>query len=149
METAYLIDKLKLEFNFVEKYNLRFDKEVVLNQDFEDSISIRLITNENNSREIYLTLYPREKYKITFGISNTSKEIYGLIDIDEYLNFKLGNPPQYVPIHELDKNNFDTSLKVYAKEVEYILDTDLSKVIKGEEWVDIPSYDPRDQSNNH
>ncbi|MBL4746850.1 MAG: hypothetical protein JKY08_10835 [Flavobacteriaceae bacterium] len=49
-----------------------------------------------------------------------------------------------MPSEIINKNNFEQDLERYAKEIEHLLDTDLNKVIKGEEWIEIPTYDPRD-----
>lgn len=145
MTLQEIINKIKVDFAYIENFNLKFSKEIILNKDDENAISIRLITNEYNYRKIYLTIYPRKIIQITFAISNTIKTVYSLIQIKEYLNFKAGNEPKFIPMEELDKNNFDQSLRDYAAKIEFLLENELKEIVNGNEWIDIPSYDPREQ----
>lgn len=145
MKIDNLLDKLKSRFDFLKNYNLKILSEEIFNKSKPESQWVRIIYSNEKNREIIVEFYPKEIYKISFDISNSIKVTYGTFGLKQYLNFKAGNEPKFIPMEELDKNNFDQSLRDYAAKVEFLLENELKEIVNGNEWIDIPSYDPREQ----
>lgn len=145
MKIDNLLDKLKSRFDFLKNYNLKILSEEIFNKSKPESQWVRIIYSNEKNREIIVEFYPKEIYKISFDISNSIKVTYGTFGLKQYLNFKAGNEPKFIPMEKLDKNNFDQALRDYAAKIEFLLENELKEIVNGNEWIDIPSYDPREQ----
>lgn len=131
----------KEDFLFIKRYGYSISAENIYNDDDSSAIWAEVIL-KRQEMEINISIYPQNIYKININIFN--KMYDDLISMKDYIDQKAGNAPRNVPMYILDKDNFEISLEVYAKKIENLFENDLNKVVQGEEWIDIPSHDLRD-----
>lgn len=149
MEILELItEKLIANFKFLSNVGYILEPIEIFNKDNPQLRRIRVVfKNIHANRLLVVDIKSRKDIRLVIFIHNLLDEKN--LGLEDYLSFKNGNPPHYNPPFILDPDYLLESIDKVTVVVRNLVETDLKKVIDGIEWITIPSYDPRDQSNYH
>lgn len=99
--------------------------------------------NISINREFVIIIRPRDQIYIDAYLRNTIfNEGMSLVN---FIAFSNGAPPRYNPPFTLNAENLNNSIDDLSKLIKSLFDHELKNVKEGNEWIDIPVYDVRDE----